>query len=251
MLNQFRIRYPQGSLLSELVQIDHGKYIVRALVQVDGTTLASGLAAADTVEQAEDRARVRALELLNWESSSDSPADGSDTPVATRRQVTQPSTHQETVSPPPVTSLPEREKTIPPQPILPAIEEVQPKPIAVATPAPIEDEPLPKKATEVEVEAIATAYGLTEAPVLSELVLEVSEPVASGSQVTVNLSEPIDFSDVIARSNVELKRLGWTSEQGRNYLLATYGKRSRQLLSDEELLEFLQYLESQPIPLKS
>jgi hypothetical protein len=59
---------------------------------------------------------------------------------------------------------------------------------------------------------------------------------------------PIDFSDVIARTNVELKRLNWTSEQGRDYLLQTYGKRSRQLLTDEELLEFLQYLESLPSP---
>ena len=52
----------------------------------------------------------------------------------------------------------------------------------------------------------------------------------------------------IARSDEELKRLGWTSEQGRNYLLETYGKRSRQLLSDGELLEFLRYLEKQPSP---
>lgn len=60
--------------------------------------------------------------------------------------------------------------------------------------------------------------------------------------------EPIDFSEIIARSNLELKRLGWTSDQGRNYLLQTYGKRSRQLLSDEQLIEFLAYLEQQPTP---
>jgi hypothetical protein len=50
---------------------------------------------------------------------------------------------------------------------------------------------------------------------------------------------------------MELKRLGWTSEQGRNYLLQTYGKRSRQLLSDEELLEFVQHLENLPNPIKA
>ena len=59
---------------------------------------------------------------------------------------------------------------------------------------------------------------------------------------------PMDFSEIIARSNLELKRLGWTSDQGRNYLLQTYGKRSRQLLSDEQLIEFLAYLEQQPDP---
>jgi hypothetical protein len=63
-------------------------------------------------------------------------------------------------------------------------------------------------------------------------------------------SEVMDFSEIITQSDVELKRLGWTSEQGRNYLIETYGKRSRQLLSDEELLEFLHYLQSQPTPVK-
>ena len=45
MLTQFRKNYPQGSLVSELVTIDHGKYIVRVLVQVNGVTLRTGLAA--------------------------------------------------------------------------------------------------------------------------------------------------------------------------------------------------------------
>lgn len=58
----------------------------------------------------------------------------------------------------------------------------------------------------------------------------------------------IDFTDIIARTNLEMKRLGWTNEQGRSYLLQTYGKRSRQRLDDNELLEFLAYLEAQPDP---
>jgi hypothetical protein len=59
---------------------------------------------------------------------------------------------------------------------------------------------------------------------------------------------PVDFSDIIARTNVELKRLGWTTQQGKDYLLQTYGKRSRQLLTDGELLDFLHHLESEPTP---
>ncbi len=38
---------------------------------------------------------------------------------------------------------------------------------------------------------------------------------------------------------------GWTSEQGREYLERTYGKRSRHQLTDEELMSFLLYLEDQ------
>jgi hypothetical protein len=59
---------------------------------------------------------------------------------------------------------------------------------------------------------------------------------------------PVDFSDIIARTNVELKRLGWTTQQGKDYLLQTYGKRSRQLLTDGELLDFLHHLEAEPTP---
>jgi formylglycine-generating enzyme required for sulfatase activity len=61
-------------------------------------------------------------------------------------------------------------------------------------------------------------------------------------------ASPIDFSDIVARTNVELRRLGWTNQQWRDYLLQTYGKRSRQLLTDAELLDFLHYLESEPSP---
>ncbi len=62
---------------------------------------------------------------------------------------------------------------------------------------------------------------------------------------TVNPAEnTIEFVDIINQTNVELRRLGWNAQKGKEYLLATYGKRSRQLLSDEELLDFLAYLKT-------
>ncbi|HEY9639128.1 MAG TPA: hypothetical protein V6C57_01515 [Coleofasciculaceae cyanobacterium] len=63
--------------------------------------------------------------------------------------------------------------------------------------------------------------------------------------------ESSDRSNEIARIGVEMKRLGWTTEQGRNYLRRTYGKRSRQELDDVELLDFLRFLETQPSPTES
>ncbi len=61
---------------------------------------------------------------------------------------------------------------------------------------------------------------------------------------------------LIAQTNVELQRLGSTPEQGREHLIETYGKRclrraapTRFFLNDEELHEFLQYLQSQPDPI--
>ncbi|MGD2179874.1 hypothetical protein [Lusitaniella coriacea] len=50
-------------------------------------------------------------------------------------------------------------------------------------------------------------------------------------------------AEIIKKTNQLIERLGWTIEQGRTYLLKTYGKRSRLHLTDWELVEFLRYLE--------
>lgn len=82
---------------------------------------------------------------------------------------------------------------------------------------------------------------------------QATEPAASKpSAATIALENfstsatPVDLSDVIAQTDVELTRLGWSNAQGREYLEKTYGKRSRQQLTDEELMSFLLYLEEQP-----
>ena len=45
---------------------------------------------------------------------------------------------------------------------------------------------------------------------------------------------------------VEMKRLGWSIEQGRAYLQRTYNKQSRQQLTAAEITQFLSYLKSLP-----
>ncbi len=60
MLDRFRKKFPNGGLISELVKIDRHLYIVKASILVDGITLSSGLASAETIEMAEDKARIRA-----------------------------------------------------------------------------------------------------------------------------------------------------------------------------------------------
>ncbi|MDJ0601609.1 MAG: hypothetical protein QNJ37_22530 [Crocosphaera sp.] len=44
---------------------------------------------------------------------------------------------------------------------------------------------------------------------------------------------------------VEMKRINWTIDQGRNYLQKHYQKCSRYLLTEDEIQEFLRYLKSQ------
>ncbi|NET25481.1 hypothetical protein [Okeania sp. SIO1I7] len=73
MLERFQACYPTGCLISELITIYNGKYVVRVLVQVNGETLASGLGAADTVELAEDQARKRSLAILPLDQSISTP----------------------------------------------------------------------------------------------------------------------------------------------------------------------------------
>jgi len=84
MFTQFQSRYPKGSLITELSAIDHGKYIVRCLVQVEGTPLVTALAAADTVEVAEDRARSRALSVLGIDPTAVTKEQ--ETPVASSKE---------------------------------------------------------------------------------------------------------------------------------------------------------------------
>ena len=236
--------------MSELVTVDHGKYVVRTLVQVEGITLASGLAAADTVEQAEDRARERSLAILNLASPPQSPAPPEKTTAPQRSEAPVPLTLEPPTadSPPPSSTNLDVSET-PPEPdeddFSPNGQLSQPEPeeperfasfedsTAMQEPPTSPDEPEDERFSFEELELSEPVPAPTPAPTPSQW--SQPDPAANG---------PIDFSDVIAKTNVEMKRLGWTNEQGRKYLLETYGKRSRQLLSDEELLDFLRYLES-------
>ena len=54
----------------------------------------------------------------------------------------------------------------------------------------------------------------------------------------------LDFNQIKALTDKEIRRLGWTKDQGRNYLFAKYGKRSRLQLTDTQMVEFLVQLRS-------
>lgn len=260
MFTQFRVRYPKGSLVTELSAIDHGKYIVRCLVQDEGVTLVTALAAAETVELAEDQARSRALAILGNDTTTvteekKASLAPSDLPLSLNSTAT-PSTAFSSVS---------RGQTQPPLVSEAAIAEdisnfsfsessheeiVDPTTMPlVADEIPFTDE-LPRTSVEAEEEIKAPTMGTdkisqtphNEVPVTSSS----SNELETNKKRTPSTATPVDFSDIIARTNVELKRLGWTNQQGRDYLLQTYGKRSRQLLTDGELLDFLHHLESQP-----
>jgi hypothetical protein len=64
--------------------------------------------------------------------------------------------------------------------------------------------------------------------------------------VTVD-EQGTSYEDLISQTNKELNRLCWTNQQGRDYLVQTYGKRSRQLLTDAELQDFLKRLQAMEV----
>ncbi|MBG1267764.1 hypothetical protein F8S12_15660 [Nostoc sp. WHI] len=57
------------------------------------------------------------------------------------------------------------------------------------------------------------------------------------------MSTDENFNNLIKKTDVEMQRLGWTTEQGRELLIRFYGKRSRSLLTYDELDNFLLYLQ--------
>ena len=221
MLDQFRNYYPQGSLISELITIDHGKYVVRVLVQVNGVILGTGLAADSIVETAEDRAVDRALRSIE-------------------------PTVKFSTKPEPVVSenkLDIKSKDI----LLNSSEKLTKSSNIEKNKQDSNDffEPDFKALAEIEEydQGIDKTSNLGEDNVFSSHLDENN--ISFGPKTD---EESLDFSEIIARSNIELKRVKWTTEQGRDYLIKTYGKRSRQVLSDTELLDFLHYLENLSTP---
>jgi hypothetical protein len=251
MFAQFRAQYPMGSLLSELLKIHEGKYIVRAIIQVGGSTLATGLSAATTIEQAEDQARVRALVVLG--------IDGR--PYATQAHLVNPETDELANREYPQLSAPAAQQEFLPfaAPTFPGALEVDwNAAVQSSRSVPPEQQhlswleqnfpqeppgsgsPLPRdhrndvRPTRTKAQARSSPSDFTS----------TTPPYPERQDPPMAI--PVDLSEIIAQTDVELKRLGWSNVQGRRYLEQTYRKRSRQHLTDAELIEFLAYLKAQP-----
>jgi hypothetical protein len=181
-------------MISNLEGIHGSLFIVRVIIEDKGMR-ASGLASAQSVEEAEELALKRAyttLESLIQKEQKQSQATSEPEPKAKSN------------------GKGNRKAKAKPQP-----------------------EPEPESEPELE----------------SELELENEDdddwPEPESEQPP---SQPLSFEEIIEQTNVELKRLSWGSNEGKEYLLKTYGKRSRQLLTDEELVDFLSQLKKMPTP---
>jgi hypothetical protein len=264
MLAQFQSLYPNGSVISELVQIFQGKYIVRASIHIEGIIRATGMAGAETVEAAEDQARNRALMVLGMTTSSpgstvspkpipqvqNNPHSSLNTTVSTVNSLEQTEEKPEEQTPSPVLA-----PTI--QPEVTSLsdtynQDYEPRFAVTNNREPEFDIPMQNWAmlddsSEPEENPLPTPAASNVRQFAPRNY--TTEDVASPKGKRNNTSQPIDLSDVIAKTDVEIERLGWTKEQGKEHLKKTYGKLGRTLLSEQELLDFLRYLESQPDPI--
>ena len=263
MFAEFRALYPAGQLICELLTVHHGKFVVRCLVQVDGKTLATGMSAAESVEGAEDLARLRSLAVLGFAAPDRAIDRVAPAPVAPVAAVP--------VSPPAAAPVPVQPTSVP----LPVLEmpvsdklQVPHQSNFVNSEAKLDEEPIapvpePLPPTVDRAEAtgfvpkqldsdawLSSSYG--------EPIAELDVPTASQSQVLQGAAEvrelqPIavgipsdaieDNSDTIAQIEAILRRLKWTKKQETDCLEHNYGKSSQRELSSEQLVDFLEYLE--------
>jgi hypothetical protein len=257
LFQRFRQRHPTGSLTSSLVQVQESAFVVRVQLNLEGNAVVTALAADAVLEIAEDRACQRALSRLGITASGQAamtqpPSPGTPAP--------EPIAKPQAVEPPKVIQdKPQSLASKTGQPQIPAPPPAQPSPTADTelTPtmppeeaelsAPMDLIPDPAAASPVPTAPKAEAV----APPKAAMAESITVPQVQIAADNLPMPAPIDLSDVIAQTDVELKRLAWSVADGREYLEQTYGKRSRHELTDEELLAFLLYLETLPTPAMS
>jgi hypothetical protein len=319
--DRFRQQYPQGSIISDLVQIHGDQYVVKVSVSLENTVLVSTLAADANLMLAENRAMERALTILgirDLQQPAHEPVNLTVTPLpdlpkGLTNSVEQPKVDMASESltnganlTEPVVNFAEtvespiilEETTPPPVPAAPALEPIRiqvgvasgiseqpmkfdaepslPEPDAEITipttngkvttdsalpeiPAtllepPVETVPEPEvpvvKSTRTK-KATATPDPVpemtaNETPLTEALLDDTTVPITYGASEAI-AEPPLSVTDMIPMINMELKRLGWSKERGREYMVSLYNKRASALLSDDELFGLLQHLQAEPV----
>ncbi|MCM1982106.1 hypothetical protein [Lyngbya confervoides] len=252
LYSQFRAQYPTASLTADLLVSEPGHYVVQAVVKIGDVPLASGLSAASAVEVAEDQARARALVVLGFEDLAPSPS----VQVTDRRSHELPPGAPAQLSPAATSRLEDTDLSDLSHRDLSAPQDAgwtdswnweeeeesnAPDSMDAGLPAPqlwdrvppgLEDGPSSPPQRIPTQGRRSPRVGRKPSP-------KMTKAAASRS--------PIDLSDIIAQTDIELKRLGWTHTEGRQFLERSYNKRSRQQLTDSELMEFLEYLKTQTV----
>lgn len=261
---EFRDRFPHANVLSDLLMVHGEQFVVKVVIEVPDGGTASGLSAHAELEIAEDQARQRALLALgvgDYDERSPAPPTvspllagdepGDDEPFDQPEKPAKPTARFQSASkpnpkPPKVDIAPTTPKAYSNGRSQSDQAEFDGNPHEFAPPS--SDTAL--TGSSVQPQTAASQAGATVRLVEAEA-LPTEQPDTSNNHpaeaiAASALPPPINLSDVIAQTDIELRRLGWSVETGREYLESTYDKRSRHELTEEELIQFLCHLESLP-----
>ena len=227
MLSSFRDRHPLGSVVTDLLRVEEGIYIVKAQISVGGIVLGSGMAGSTTVEEAEDAAIQRALRISGISNTS-SLLGGSTTLGSSSLDSATLSTTANGSSVASSFEIPSapRSDTASPTPAISANDTQDFSSVDDWDTPPSIPEPAPSKPRKAK-----SAPSKAKSSPEPELQLE---------------PEIEDLSELIAQTDVELTRIGWGPKEGRRFLKERFSKQSRQQLDESELRDFLQELKQQP-----
>ncbi len=282
MLERFRVCYPTGCLISELITIHNGKYVVRVLVQLNGQTLATGLGAADTVELAEDQARERSLATLSLDRSTSTPKTSVELSLSTSTTRDIPQLKNNVNTP-----LQIKTEELPTAGLNLDSNEVSDTPSVSSwleeseIPTPLEKEELPAVESSINYDDVSdstqnssafdnswldqdysreqkeekfdeTTEALIESTNDIESEITTSELINYGRDLaeSINSNNEIyssnlsqDVSDDNVNIDILIDSLGWTKEKERDFLEQNYSQKTRRFLTTEELFDFHQYLD--------
>ena len=249
LLTQFRDRYSAGSLSTDLVCVNEGQYVVRAQLLDGDVVLSAGMSASADVQSAEDGAIERALLRLfptQVEASAQTPISPASTPALATSSLNAVQNGRDEEEATNVSSTSQIEPAIAAQTQPSADRQSDNRQSDNQQSDSLPQAELPQTSepsSSVESESAPDDESDNSRPI--DAIPEEPMPLDT-AQFDEADATVVDLSNIIAQTDVELKRLGWTNQQGREYLQKAYGKRSRQQLSDEELMHFLLYLEEQP-----
>ena len=246
---------------AELCHVDTLRCIVRIEAWQDDQLLGSALGEAQTSEEAEQRGLERLMRRIN----ADPPAAAPETAesISAEQTKTEP-VNTEAAEPAPLkTASPEQPgKPSTPEPT-PAIAQQQPSPTAdppSESPTDPEDWSEELAAIDLEVQRIgwdrdlervylerafghASRHRLTRYSDLVAFLRQLREMEPGESPETAAV--PLRRSDLLSQGDEMIRSMGWSASQAREFLNSELGAKSRQQLSDQQLMQFNLMLEEQ------
>lgn len=223
MLQLLRAVYPQACLTVEIASVEGGNYLIRAIASTEGIVIANAFAVSPDLEVAQDKALQRLFKML-------------------------------AIAPQPLPELEISPKSQPSSDVLTTSDELGNSnysdsallPIKPFKPSQPETQPIPEflPSTLLEPESLPSEKGEPSSPPPADEIEEISHKSVIEPSVNALPVPSASRSELLNLTQLEIKRLGWTNKKGSEHLYKMYGKKVRNELTDAELQDFCDYLQS-------